>query len=75
MLKKHLIITDELLKYMALMNNGDDIIYLIIALIKKINGMPVDEMSILANQAFDYLSSDARIKNLILEENIKAKEE
>ena len=74
--KKHLIITDELQMCITIMSDVEEKAILIESLIKIINGenVDLDELYAPTRDALSYFIDEKRIKRLILEENIEAKE-
>lgn len=75
--RKHLIITDELEMVLSIMDGGfEESFTLIDSLIKSINGEDVDLDGLYSptRNALIYFTDEKRIRNLILEENIEAKE-
>lgn len=74
--RKHLIITDELEMVLSIMDGFEESFTLIDSLIKSINGEDVDLDGLYSTtrNALIYFTDEKRIRNLILEENIEAKE-
>ena len=68
-MKLHLIITDEVKLCLSLMDDANDKIELINALIEKINGetVNVEDFYSTTRDAFLYLTAGERISHLILE--------